>query len=381
MGGDLNLKKSWHPALMSNQKRVWEEEHKALEERKRIELMQRERAEERKIQELQAMEEAAGGKKRLNRVDWMYSGPAAGQVGTTEEMEGYLLGKRRIDPLLKTSEETEKLQKGAGQDSFMAVQPNANTARDVASKIRDDPMLAIKKKEQASLDAVMKDPMQRRLFLKEQAKREKKEAKRRRREEEDEDDRRSRRRRHDDRDRERERHRHHHRSHRRRSDSYDRSKSRSPRRYRDDYDRSRSRSPRRHHDDYNKSHSRREKESHYRRRSPSRERFPRRDNNRPRRSSDTERRSTNGSHPPRGSKSAVDLRAEKLAAMQSNATTLDSERKRRVEEAQEQDARERERDDRMRSEKGRFVAGLHRKAGDMDLGEALHRGRAGVTAE
>ena len=35
MGGDLNLKKSWHPALMTNQKRVWEEEKKALDERKR----------------------------------------------------------------------------------------------------------------------------------------------------------------------------------------------------------------------------------------------------------------------------------------------------------------------------------------------------------
>jgi hypothetical protein len=35
MGGDLNLKKSWHPVLMSNQKRVWAEENKALEERKK----------------------------------------------------------------------------------------------------------------------------------------------------------------------------------------------------------------------------------------------------------------------------------------------------------------------------------------------------------
>ena len=61
MGGDLNLKKSWHPVLMSNQRRVWEEEKKALEERKRIEQMMKERQEERQIQELQEMQEAAGG--------------------------------------------------------------------------------------------------------------------------------------------------------------------------------------------------------------------------------------------------------------------------------------------------------------------------------
>jgi N-terminal domain of CBF1 interacting co-repressor CIR len=34
MGGDLNLKKSWNPNLLKNQARVYEEERKALEERK-----------------------------------------------------------------------------------------------------------------------------------------------------------------------------------------------------------------------------------------------------------------------------------------------------------------------------------------------------------
>ncbi|KAI4196880.1 MAG: hypothetical protein LQ350_006249 [Teloschistes chrysophthalmus] len=156
MGGDLNLKKSWHPVLMSNQRRVWEEEKKALDERKRIEQMMKERQEERQIQELQEMQEAAGGKKRLNRVDWMYSGPAAGQAGTTEEMEGYLLGKRRIDGLIKGTE-NKKLEKAASEDSFIALQ-KANTIRDTASKIREDPMLAIKKQEQAAYEALMNDP-------------------------------------------------------------------------------------------------------------------------------------------------------------------------------------------------------------------------------
>jgi len=29
-GGDLNMKKSWHPLLMKNQERVWIEENKAV---------------------------------------------------------------------------------------------------------------------------------------------------------------------------------------------------------------------------------------------------------------------------------------------------------------------------------------------------------------
>jgi hypothetical protein len=130
MGGDLNLKKSWHTGLLSNQRRVWEEEKKALDERKKIDQIMKERAEERQIQELQDLQEAAGGKKRLNRVDWMYAGPAAGQTGTTEEMEGYLLGKRRIDQLLKKEEST--LKKGAGEESFL-VKQSVDMVRDTTA--------------------------------------------------------------------------------------------------------------------------------------------------------------------------------------------------------------------------------------------------------
>ena len=71
MGGDLNLKKSWHPVLMSNQKRVWEAERSALDEKKKVQQLVKERDEERQIQELQQMQEAAGGKKRSQRVEWM----------------------------------------------------------------------------------------------------------------------------------------------------------------------------------------------------------------------------------------------------------------------------------------------------------------------
>ena len=67
------------------------------------------------------MQEAAGGKVRASRVDWMYSGPSSGQMGTSEEMEGYLLGKRRIDGLLKRGEETDKLKKDSNQDSFLSL--------------------------------------------------------------------------------------------------------------------------------------------------------------------------------------------------------------------------------------------------------------------
>ncbi|ETR99373.1 hypothetical protein M419DRAFT_26111 [Trichoderma reesei RUT C-30] len=162
-GGDLNLKKSFHPGLRRNQQAVYDEEQKALAERKRTQQRINEIKEERAKEEIQRQLEAAGGTKRVDRVDWMYQGPTDGQAGTTEETEAYLLGKRRIDNLIKGNDH-KKLEKSAGQDSFIALQ-NANSARDTAAKIREDPLLAIKRQEQAAYEAMMNDPIRRRQLL------------------------------------------------------------------------------------------------------------------------------------------------------------------------------------------------------------------------
>jgi len=405
MGGDLNLKKSWHPVLMSNQRRVWEEEKKALDERKRIEQMMKERQEERQIQELQEMQEAAGGKKRLNRVDWMYSGPSAGQTGTTEEMEGYLLGKRRIDGLIKGTE-SKKLEKKADEDSFMALQ-NANTLKDTASKIREDPLLAIKKQEQAAYEALMNDPVRRRLLLKAsgvEVKPKDKDHKHRKhhhRDEQDSHHRRHKRRRLDEDDRQSRGSRH---NHRQRSDSssYSRFPSpygrRSPSPYRSrgasaPYRRPKSPTPPRQRSPspYNRSGS---PSSYRHRRCPSdyrSARSPRRaqgDNKRLKHSKswhDTRRRNTSS---PEEQSAAADPRRDdrkaKLEAMQEAASELDQDRAKRIAAIEERDRAEREADDAVRARsskyggKGDFVTKLHRKAGEMDIGEMMRRGRQGL---
>jgi hypothetical protein len=418
MGGDLNLKKSWHPVLMSNQKKVWEEEQKALEERKKIDQIMKERAEERQIQELEDLQAASGGAKRLARVDWMYSGPASGEAGTTEEMEGYLLGKRRIDGLLKGTE-NQKLEKSAKEDSFMAVQ-NANTLRDTAMKIREDPMLAIKKQEQAAYDAMMNDPVKRRLLLKAAGKEDDSERDRKRRKHHHHHHHRRHR---DDRDRDRDRDgvrdRH---SHRDRDRDQDKDKDRG--RDRDDY--SKSRSYRRHEEEDHgrSSHRRRRSNTSSPSRSSSRSRSPPRRENRPQRSRSPYRRrgsfsrdegrkprsrsrsyspprhnshnngvrktqSWHTSRPerrkspsPNGQQNGDD-RAAKLAAMQQDASELDQQRERRLADIAERDRQQKERDDAARAKNSRyggradFVNNFHKKAGDMTLGQRM--GRTGAS--
>ncbi|KAJ2661081.1 RNA-splicing factor [Coemansia sp. RSA 1200] len=50
--GDLNMKKSWHPQTLANQRRVAEEKRKAEEEAKRVAKIQKELREERQREEM-----------------------------------------------------------------------------------------------------------------------------------------------------------------------------------------------------------------------------------------------------------------------------------------------------------------------------------------
>ena len=70
--------------------------------------------------------------------------------------------------------------------------------------------------------------------------------------------------------------------------------------------------------------------------------------------------------------------------MQEAASELDQDRAKRIAALEERDRAEREVEDvaRARSSKyggkGDFVTGLHRKAGEMDIGERMRRGRQGL---
>ncbi|KAF9566092.1 hypothetical protein CPC08DRAFT_704180 [Agrocybe pediades] len=154
-GGDLNMKKSWHPLLLKNQERVWLEEKKALEEKKKLDQLRKEKEEERQLQELQRLQEEQTGKKRTEKLEWMYATPAMGSNQNPNDLEDYLLGKKRVDKIL-TADENEKV--GAAHKNFIAVQ-NANTSRDIAAKIREDPLLAIKQQEQAAYQALLSNPL------------------------------------------------------------------------------------------------------------------------------------------------------------------------------------------------------------------------------
>ncbi|KAI0052532.1 hypothetical protein FA95DRAFT_1330628 [Auriscalpium vulgare] len=436
-GGDLNMKKSWHPLLMKNQERVWLEEKKALEEKKKLDQLRKEKEEERQLQELQRLQEEQTGKKKSEKLEWMYSTPATGSTQNTNDLEDYLLGKKRVDKILK-GDENEKV--GAAHKNFIAVQ-NANNIRDVAAKVREDPLFAIKQQEAAAYEALMSNPLRLREMQerngmkpkkdKKDKKREKKEKKEKRRERRDRsptlpsdyDD--------------------HDRSYSRRSPSpYDRRARSPPRhspsrsRYPDDYprrrdehashpERSRDRSP----DDRYRHEPRRSYEKSSRRTEDVRPRWPRSDesdspperstrrgrsrsvgddrsrddhhakrdrSSSPRDFDDSHRKRPRVSPPPRSRPEPrsrapnppppVDDRAARLAAMTSNASAMTDERKERLTALLEKEKAELEREEQLRAKSkgmGGFLSQEQKKVfgGAGGLEDRLKRGRAGLVSQ
>jgi hypothetical protein len=320
----------------------------------------------------------------------MYAGPSGDGAGVTEEREGYLLGKRRIDGLLKGSE-TQGLQKGAALGIDAVGAQNANSARDTQKKVLEDPLLTIQKQKMEMQLKAMKDFQKQKQYEEKRTKEKEREKKHkhrhsrrdrsRSRSEDASRDRHHRRHRRDDRDR----HRRHSRSRspRRREDRVEkdgreshrrRSPSRSPYRKtaRDDYHkRSRSRSPRRRDD--SDAHD-----------------YRRRDRTPPRRSFDNERRRTNDeARPPRRSvplpaepkPDEKDAMAQRLAAMQNDASSLEEQRKERVRLLEAQDAAEEAKHKNNKDGGHRFISSVRSKAGDMDLGDVIARGRQGYRKE
>ncbi|KAJ3371123.1 RNA-splicing factor [Allomyces arbusculus] len=158
-GGDLNLKKSWHPQTMRNQERIWKEEQKALEEQRKLQQLQKELAEERAKQELVELQEKAGLVKRSNRIEWMYAVPAGAGGQLSSEKEDYLLGRKRADKALANAAKDASAATTPA-DTIALSNPNVGTQRDVMSKIREDPLLLIRQQEQRSLQQIMSNPLQ-----------------------------------------------------------------------------------------------------------------------------------------------------------------------------------------------------------------------------
>lgn len=187
-GGDLNLKKSWHPSTMKNIEKVWKAEQQQSQEKKKIAELKKEIEIEKDREDIKkyAMEQGVIGKKDNKKLDWMYKGP--NQLINREE---YLLG-RPIDKSFEQMVQTEKVVElnhtPRNHVEHECIPPSlrsfsGNEQVDLVRKIQEDPLYAIKKKEIETRNQLLKNPVklkQLRQLLDQQSKKNKNEKKKRR---------------------------------------------------------------------------------------------------------------------------------------------------------------------------------------------------------
>ncbi|CAN3376425.1 hypothetical protein DIURU_000088 [Diutina rugosa] len=145
MGGDLNLKKSWNPALVKNQQKVWQKEQEKLEEYKQIKQRNAEFEQEQQYQKLLSLRHgpdykekiSAEEKLKLGKLDWMYTSATASSPGSTEVSGEFTEGKAQAEKLLSGSGAMSVSNK-ANQRFMKVINGGKGTV-----KATDDPMAAV----------------------------------------------------------------------------------------------------------------------------------------------------------------------------------------------------------------------------------------------
>lgn len=128
-GGDLNLKKSWHPSTRANLEKVYLAEQEAEKEKKRLEELKREKRREKDSVDIRKIQESAGIlKSHPDRLEWMYSSTYSKASDQERHRATY------TTPIVQDlSTPASKASEGAKWD--------------IESKIREDPLLRIKKSQ------------------------------------------------------------------------------------------------------------------------------------------------------------------------------------------------------------------------------------------
>lgn len=188
-GGDLNLKKSWHPSTMKNIEKVWKAEQQQCQEKKKIAELKKEIEIEKDREDIKkyAMEQGVIEKKDDKKLDWMYKGP-----NHLVNREEYLLGRpidKSFEQMVQVEKGTELSQVSRNHVEHECIPPSlrffsGNEQVDLVRKMQEDPLYAIKKKEMETRNQLLKNPVklkQLRQLLEQQTKKDKSEKKKRKR--------------------------------------------------------------------------------------------------------------------------------------------------------------------------------------------------------
>ncbi|KZC08581.1 Pre-mRNA-splicing factor CWC25 like protein [Dufourea novaeangliae] len=180
---------------MKNMEKVWKAEQQQSQEKKRIAELKREIEMEKDREDIKkyAMEQGVIEGKDDKKLDWMYKGP-----NQLINREDYLLGKpidKSFEQIAQTEKDNVINQAPRNHVEHECIPPSlrffsGNEQVDLARKMQEDPLYAIKKKEMETRNQLLKNPVklkQLRQLLEQQSKKSKIEKKQKKRKKHKED--------------------------------------------------------------------------------------------------------------------------------------------------------------------------------------------------
>ncbi|XP_012281019.1 pre-mRNA-splicing factor CWC25 homolog isoform X2 [Orussus abietinus] len=149
---------------MKNMEKVWKAEQQDHQEKKRIAELKKEIEMEKDREDMTkyAMEQGVIEKKDEKKLDWMYKGP-----NQMVNREDYLLGRpidKPFEQMAQTEKDAEQNRMPKNHVEYECIPPSlrffsGDEQVDLARKLQEDPLYAIKKKEMETRTQLLKNPV------------------------------------------------------------------------------------------------------------------------------------------------------------------------------------------------------------------------------
>ena len=150
-GGPLAFlnKKTWHPGRIQNQEKVWLKEQEAAKEQQKLEDLKKQIEEERAREELEALAQAAGVKKREEKLDWMYQGGVGAKLDANQRTEDVITK----EPVVATGEVDRR-----ALPSFYE-KDDPSSANEIWQRLHGDPLMIMKQQELQARRSIVSNPV------------------------------------------------------------------------------------------------------------------------------------------------------------------------------------------------------------------------------
>lgn len=160
-GGPLAFlnKKTWHPGRIQNQEKVWLKEQEAAKEQQKLEDLKKQIEEERAREELDALAQAAGVKKREEKLDWMYQGGVGAKLDANQRTDNDDTGRDRNG--VENARADESVLAGGGGRTLPSFyeKDDPSSANEIWQRLHGDPLMIMKQQELQARRSIVSNPI------------------------------------------------------------------------------------------------------------------------------------------------------------------------------------------------------------------------------